>query len=230
MALKTTKKAYITNLVYGIGAAIVLIGALMKIIHKDFGSITANLMLTIGLITEAIIFLYSAFFDSPSGEYEWEKVYPELINEFNSIVKTNKNQKLEEKLVREIEMSLYSKIEEIFKKSKLDTILLEKLHSRIENFSTFVDKLSKITDSEFLTTKYRDQLTIAVNHIESLNSLYQIQLEQKKKQIELNSCLLKDLYKSVSKSQEFFNQISSLSTNLNNLNKIYKGMLNAMKV
>ena len=76
MALKTTKKAYITNLVYGLGAAVVLIGALMKITHKDFGPITANFMLSLGLIVEALIFSYAAFFDAPAADYDWERVYP----------------------------------------------------------------------------------------------------------------------------------------------------------
>ena len=44
------------NFAYGMGAAVVIIGALMKITHFSFGFLTGNLMLTIGLVTEAIIF------------------------------------------------------------------------------------------------------------------------------------------------------------------------------
>ena len=62
------------NFAYGMGAAIVIIGALMKITHKDLGPLTGNTMLTIGLITEALIFAISAF-DKPPKDYEWEKVY-----------------------------------------------------------------------------------------------------------------------------------------------------------
>ena len=46
-----------TNMLYGIGAAIVILGALFKIQHWQGGS----LLLTIGMITEAIVFTYSAF-------------------------------------------------------------------------------------------------------------------------------------------------------------------------
>ena len=45
------------ELMFGVGASIVIIGALMKITHGDLGPITGNDMLTVGLITEAIIFL-----------------------------------------------------------------------------------------------------------------------------------------------------------------------------
>ena len=56
---KTKKKFLPENvieLMFGVGASVVIIGALLKITHQDFGPITGDLMLTIGLITEAIIF------------------------------------------------------------------------------------------------------------------------------------------------------------------------------
>ena len=65
------------NFAYGMGAAVVIIGALMKITHFQAGFLTGNLMLTIGLVTEAIIFALSAF-DPPGEDYAWEEVYPEL--------------------------------------------------------------------------------------------------------------------------------------------------------
>ena len=56
MALRLSKNAM--NMAYGLGASIVIIGALMKIIHQDLGPISGNLMLTIGLVTEALIFAF----------------------------------------------------------------------------------------------------------------------------------------------------------------------------
>jgi len=51
----------VIELMFGVGASIVIIGALLKIIHADLipGIITGNTMLTIGLVTEAIIFAIS---------------------------------------------------------------------------------------------------------------------------------------------------------------------------
>jgi hypothetical protein len=49
----------VIELMFGVGASIVIIGALLKITHQDFGPITGNNMLTLGLITEAIIFAIS---------------------------------------------------------------------------------------------------------------------------------------------------------------------------
>ena len=66
-------KMTITNMVYGLGAAIVIIGALFKIQHWPYGS----LILTIGMIVEALVFTYSAF-ERQSGDLDWSLVYPEL--------------------------------------------------------------------------------------------------------------------------------------------------------
>ena len=64
------------NVVYSVGAAIVILGAMFKILHLPFG----NQMLMIGMITEAIVFLLSAF-EKPAKEYKWEEVYPALVDE-----------------------------------------------------------------------------------------------------------------------------------------------------
>ncbi|MDA0316734.1 MAG: gliding motility protein GldL [Bacteroidetes bacterium] len=75
MAFKINKK--VMNMAYGLGAAVVIIGALMKIIHKDLGPLTGSMLLTIGLVTEALIFALSAF-DTPDEEYKWERAFPVL--------------------------------------------------------------------------------------------------------------------------------------------------------
>ena len=46
----------VIELIFGIGASIVIIGALMKITYMNFGPLTADLMLSVGLVTEAVIF------------------------------------------------------------------------------------------------------------------------------------------------------------------------------
>lgn len=59
---------------YGIGAAVVITGALFKIMHFPYsGSI-----LTLGMSVEAVIFLISAFEPLPK-DYHWETIFPELL-------------------------------------------------------------------------------------------------------------------------------------------------------
>ena len=75
---------------YGLGAAIVIIGALFKITHIEFGPINGNLMLTLGLVTEALIFAISAF-EPVDNEKDWSLVYPELAGGETSSKKEKEN-------------------------------------------------------------------------------------------------------------------------------------------
>ena len=65
-------KSFMAKL-YGFGAAIVIIGAMFKIMHWP----GAGPMLVVGLTTEAVIFFFSAF-EPPHEEVDWSLVYPEL--------------------------------------------------------------------------------------------------------------------------------------------------------
>jgi gliding motility-associated protein GldL len=94
MALLSKKQM---NFAYGMGAAVVIIGALFKITHIEFGFITGNLMLTIGLVVEALIFALSAF-EPVDDELDWTLVYPELANG----VKENQRKKLKLLLILKV--------------------------------------------------------------------------------------------------------------------------------
>lgn len=61
------------NFAYSIGAAIVIWGALFKILHLPWG----NVLLSIGMGTEVLMFILTAF-DRPPKEYSWEEVFPVL--------------------------------------------------------------------------------------------------------------------------------------------------------
>ena len=61
------------NFAYSIGAAIVIWGALFKILHLPGG----NTLLCIGMGTEVLMFILTAF-DKPEKEYHWEEVFPVL--------------------------------------------------------------------------------------------------------------------------------------------------------
>src|SRR5688572_8580924 len=68
---KTGKKTM--GMAYGLGASVVIIGALFKILHLK----GADFMLIIGMGVEALIFAISAF-EPIHQEVDWTLVYPEL--------------------------------------------------------------------------------------------------------------------------------------------------------
>ena len=226
---KTKEGVY--NFIYSFGAAIVILGALFKMTHWTLGPISGNVMLAVGLITEAIIFMIFAF-DAPKTEesYAWENVYPELLDrdatpnpKHSSIVG------LQSAEVKELETSLSDKLDQMLADAKLDVNLFERLRTGIDKFSSSVDQINQTVDVTGATQKYNDQLTLAASHLESMNALYALQLEHGKTQSEYSKKYVEDMQKSADYSQKFNEELSGLTSNLNNLNRVYCGMLTAMK-
>lgn len=220
-------KDSITNFVYSFGAAIVILGALFKMTHWSLGPITGNVALAAGLITEALIFLFFAF-DPPKSEesYAWENVYPELLDETAERQPKKVVAKVENK---ELEVSLSSKLDQMLADAKLDVSLFERLRGGIDKFSSSVDQINQTVDVSASTHKYNEQLNLAASHLESMNALYALQLEQGQKQSEFSKKYVEDIQKSAAHSEKFNEELQGLTGNLNNLNRVYGGMLSAMK-
>ncbi len=214
------------NFVYSFGASIVILGALFKLNHWHIGPLTGTVVLALGLITEAIIFLIFAF-DVPKEEsnYAWENVYPELLD----ADATAKPRKVASVDSTELDITLSEKLDKMLEDAKLDVSLFERLKSGIDKFSASVDQINSTVDVSAATTKYNDQLTLAASHLESMNALYSLQLEHGKQQAEYSKKYVEDIQKSAAQSEKFNEELTGLTSNLNNLNRVYGGMLSAMK-
>lgn len=216
------------NFFYSIGAAIVILGALFKMTHWSLGFITGNVALAAGLIMEAIVFIVFAF-DPPKSEekYSWENVYPELLDE----TAEKKPKKVVNQLAenKELEISLSSKLDKMLADAKLDVSLFDRLRGGIEKFSTSVDQINQTVDVSASTHKYNEQMNLAASHLESMNALYALQLEHGQKQSEFSKKYVEDIQKSAAQSEKFNEELQGLTSNLNNLNRVYGGMLSAMK-
>ncbi len=73
--LQTERGKRFIHFAYSFGAALVILGAMFKLLHFPYG----NEMLFIGMVTEVIVFILSAF-DTPVRDYPWEQVFPALGN------------------------------------------------------------------------------------------------------------------------------------------------------
>lgn len=205
---KSTKRLF--NMAYGLGAAVVILGALFKILHWPFG----NEMLILGMITEAIVFALSAF-EAIEDDLDWTKVYPELADGQPS------GKKGKEATPADAQSLLSQKLDDILKEAKFDTQLVSRLGDSIKNFQGAVEPLASASQSISATNSYNEQMSRAAAQMESLNSLYQTQVENASKQADLNSAMVEN-------SQRLQEQMQSLATNLSSLNGVYGGMLSAM--
>mgnify|MGYP000853048400 FL=1 len=202
-------KITVTNMIYGLGAAIVIVGALFKIQHWPYGSE----ILTLGMIVEALVFTYSAF-ERQAGDIDWSLVYPELAG---SGVSTKK--KKEEP--KDAEGLLSKKLDSLLKDAKIDGELMASLGSSIKNFEGAASAISPTVDSIQAQKKYSEELSLAAAQMESLNSLYKVQMESANRQATINE-------EAVENATKLKEQMQSLASNLSSLNGVYGGMLSAM--
>ena len=204
----------IMNMAYGLGASVVIVGALFKIIHFEIGPLTGNVMLTIGLVTEALIFAISAF-EPVDDDLDWSLVYPELAG---GAAKEKKAKKEEPK---DAEGLLSKKLDNLLKEAKIDGELMASLGESIKNFEGAAKGISPTVDSMAAQKKYSEEMSLAAAQMESLNSLYKVQMESANKQAAINE-------EAVENAAKLKEQMQSLASNLSSLNGVYGGMLSAM--
>jgi gliding motility-associated protein GldL len=209
---KASKKIF--NMAYGLGASIVIIGALFKILHWELGPLNGGILLAIGLITEALIFAISAF-EPIEDEYDWSLVYPELSG-VEGMARLNANAE-----TQQAESSLSKKLDDLLKEAGVDASLMESLGTSIRNFEGAAKGIVPTVDAMQSTRKYSDEMVQAAAQMESLNSLYKVQLESASRQASINEEVVQN-------STALKDQMASLSTNLSSLNGVYGGMLSAM--
>ena len=207
-----SKKAM--NFAYGMGAAVVIIGALFKITHIEFGFITGNLMLTIGLVTEALIFGLSAF-EPVDNELDWSLVYPELAGG------EAKARKVKTEDATDAQGLLSKKLDAMLKEAKVDSALMESLGNSIKNFEGAAKAISPTVDAVASTKKYSEEMSKAAGQLETLNGLYQVQVQSAEKNAKINDEVAENNLK-------LKDQMQSLTSNLSTLNNVYGGMLSAM--
>ena len=207
---KKVKKIF--NMAYGLGASVVIIGALFKLTHFHIGFLTGSVMLSIGLVTEALIFAISAF-EPVDDDLDWSLVYPELAG--GNLRDKDRSEALASQSL------LSQKLDNMLKDAKLDANLMSSLSESIQNFKGVAENIAPAIDSIAATNEYSEQLSKAATQMESLNSLYKVQLESSSRQAEINEQVTVN-------AEKLKEQMESLATSLSSLNGVYGGMLSAM--
>ncbi|HEY1047722.1 MAG TPA: gliding motility protein GldL [Bacteroidia bacterium] len=199
--------------VYGWGAAIVIIGALFKIMHWP----GANLMLIAGLGTEALIFFVSVF-EPIHAEYDWTLVYPELAGIEPSEKKTkNQNQG-----------SISQQLDKMLAEAKVGPELIGSLGNGLKSLSENVKDMSALSSATVATTEYTNNISKASKAIESIG-LASNEISSSMSTFAGGlTTMVNNLSSTANDSAEFKENISKLNKNLGSLNSVYGNMLSAM--
>ena len=196
------------HMLFGLGGAVVIIGALFKILHLEIGPITGGLVLGLGLGTEALIFTVAAL---NTGEIKEE--HADFVKKVKGATKKSTSGGGEE--------GLSSKIDALMQEAKLDVGLMNSLASSIKDLESSAKALSPASDAVSASQNYSQELAKAATQLEQLNSNYQKQIQDAEGNSEFNDKVNKN-------AEQLRAQMESLSNNLAALNNVYGGMLNAM--
>ncbi len=151
---------------YGIGAAVVIIGAMFKIQHWPFASV----LLVVGLSTEAVIFFFSAF-EPLHEEPDWSLVYPELAlpDEAKSSLKEQNK-----KSTRQVGGggSVTAQLDNMLTEAKIEPELIASLGDGMRAFSSQAKDLSDISAPATASKEYASTLKTATEKVSSLADTY----------------------------------------------------------
>lgn len=245
---------YLKNLLIGVGAAIVMVGALFKLTHKP----GADIFLTIGLLTEAAIFFIQGILP-PHKDYYWEKVYPGLdqysasaegstaltddLN--NALSKGNMNQDSIGRLGTHLEKlganidSLSSVVEsagasdEFSASARAAAQALNQVQASYTDAAAVAQNLTEATEG---TKDYHNQVTAISKNLAALNAVYELELQDTNNHLKAMNTFYGNLTNAISNLNEslddtkiYKEQMRELSSNLSSLNGIYGNMLSAMR-
>jgi gliding motility-associated protein GldL len=257
---------------YGIGAAVVIIGALFKIMHWPF----SGPLLVVGLSTEAVIFFFSAF-EPMHAEPKWELVYPELAEHEEDGEHEEEDDTMIDEATASVneDLPVTEQLDNLLEEAKIGPELIESLGSGLRSLSDNASKMSDISDASVATNEYVTNVRSAATNVSTLsenyfraseslasislsaedgsnyaselkavsakltelNSIYDMQLQGSKEQLESTkqfysgiNDLMSNLEASGEGTKQYKENMAELSNNLASLNRVYGNMLSAMNV
>ncbi|MDH5602628.1 MAG: gliding motility protein GldL [Cyclobacteriaceae bacterium] len=184
--------------VYGIGAAVVIIGAMFKILHLP----GANEMLMIGLTTEAVIFFLSSF-EPAHAEPDWTRVYPELADDYDGGSKA--------RLSNKAGASPTQQLDKMMENAKIGPELIENLGKGMKSMADSASKMSNLADAAVATNDYAKNVGEASKSLLEMNKSY----AQTATAMAQMSTATKD-------TQEYHSQVQAVTKNLGALNAVYE--------
>lgn len=244
------------NFAYSIGAAIVIWGALFKLLHLRGG----ELLLSIGMGTEVVMFILAAF-DRPPKPYRWEEVFPELDGH------DEKDGKEVKRHVAAMRSSVATPAvhpmtpatagaENVSPELQgANTSYMAQLQAAGEQLRQLGETAGRLNEVQqtilgsydaVLSNKdairagaegYAEQMQALSRNIAGLNTIYEIQLKSISGQIDAIDCInkgikeIRDMYeRSAEQSTRYVEETEKMARHIEQLNHVYEKMLHAMTV
>lgn len=185
--------------IYGLGAAVVIVGALFKIQHWA----GADLMLIVGLGTEAVIFALSAF-QPQSHEPDWARVYPQLADDFSGDA-------LMPATAAGGSTGLTKKLDDMLRDADITPDTINSLGLGLNRLSQTTAQMADLSQAAASTEDYNIKVRAAADQLGEINKAYASTADA-----------LAKMAGSTVDAQEYHNQVQNMTRNLGALNAVYE--------
>ncbi|MDL2314817.1 gliding motility protein GldL [Bacteroidales bacterium OttesenSCG-928-C19] len=188
---------------YGLGAAVVILGALFKIMHWP----GAGVVLSAGMLTECIIFIFSAF-EPLHVEYDWSLVYPELAG-----MESEESLRPKERGVQGGGFivsggTATQQLDQMLTEAKIGPELIQSLGEGLQNLADTTSSLKNVSMAAVSTEKFAQSMTEASSAANELTSAYRKTANS--------------LGQDMSLSEEYLASVQDATNAIGNLANIYK--------
>jgi gliding motility-associated protein GldL len=201
---ETSSGKYLKNLIIGVGAGVVLVGALFKIEHLP----GASIMLTIGMCTEAFIFVLLGLLP-PHKDYYWEKYYPGL--DENPHVEAARKGISHKPSTTLPGQSATASLDKMMEEAQINPANLKRLSDNFQKFGQSVDQMKDLTEVTSVTNEFTTSTRQATAAIGTMATSFSGASET-----------MNAFNNAAADTASFHQQVQVLSKNLGSLNQIYE--------
>ncbi len=186
--------------IYGIGAAVVIVGAMFKILHMP----GASLMLGVGLTTEAVIFFLSAF-EPKFAETDWSRVYPELADDYDGPIAQSRM------AVSTTNKGASAQMDKMLAEAKVGPDLIRSLGDGMRNMAESAKKMSNLNDAAVVTSEYARNVKSASRSLSEMNKSYASAMEA-----------MSGMADTTRDTKEYHLRVQNVTKSLGALNAVYE--------
>ena len=205
---KTQRGQIVLNFIFAFFAAVVILGALFKIRHWP----AADEMITLGLLSEVLVFLVMAFMVPPPEEPHWQRYFPN-INEHPDVEKarTGKFEVTPLALGNSGGNPALTKMEDMLREADITPANLGRLSENFKKLGGTVDKMADITDVVSATGDYTAKTREAASALGQMKDAYVGAANS-----------IQHFNAAADGTKQFHEQVQVLTKNLSSLNTIYE--------
>jgi gliding motility-associated protein GldL len=184
--------------IYGLGAAVVIVGALFKIMHWPF----AGPMLVVGLGTEALIFAFSAFMKPPQDP-DWTFVHPELSADNEDFAEDGGESPNGTNLTKSLD--------KMMSEANISQDVISRLGSGLNNLTQSVHSLGDLTNAAAVSNEYTENVKNASKSLTEMNKSYAKTVDA-----------MSEMANASQDAKEYHSQVQNITKNLGALNAVYE--------